>query len=170
MGLLNVANGLKLVIWWTCFFPIMVLFISYCRLILIPIWPVLWDYKGPIFEVPIMGTFTYSDERRGIDGRGVLLQCQIDEDGPVIHQFLNFFRWIIFCRFLSFFFRWIFPQFRTKVISHQLSSIRSHSFFLGFGDSSNIQSLASHLQSVRLHALQRRQYPIHQIQANIVRF
>ena len=36
-------------------------FISYYQLILIPLWPVLWDYKVPIFEVPIMGTFTNSD-------------------------------------------------------------------------------------------------------------
>ena len=43
------------------FFSIMDLFISYYQLILIPLWPVLWDYKVPIFEVPIMGTFTYSD-------------------------------------------------------------------------------------------------------------
>ena len=43
------------------FFPNMVLFISYYQLILIPLWPVLWDYKVPIFEVPIMGTFTNSD-------------------------------------------------------------------------------------------------------------
>ena len=40
----------------------MVLFISHYQLILIPLWPVLWDYKVPIFEVPIMGTFTYSDD------------------------------------------------------------------------------------------------------------
>ena len=38
------------------------LFFSYYQLILIPLWPVLWDYKVPIFEVPIMGTFTNSDE------------------------------------------------------------------------------------------------------------
>jgi len=37
------------------------LFISYYQLILIPLWPVLWEYKVPIFEVPIMGTFTNSD-------------------------------------------------------------------------------------------------------------
>ena len=37
------------------------LFFSYYQLILIPLWPVLWDYKVPIFEVPIMGTFTNSD-------------------------------------------------------------------------------------------------------------
>ena len=34
---------------------------SYYQLILIPLWPVLSDYKVPIFEVPIMGTFTNSD-------------------------------------------------------------------------------------------------------------
>ena len=39
----------------------MVLFFSHYQLILIPLWPVLWDYKVPIFEVPIMGTFTNSD-------------------------------------------------------------------------------------------------------------
>jgi hypothetical protein len=44
------------------FFSNMDLFISYYQLILIPLWPVLWDYKVPIFEVPIMGTFTNSDE------------------------------------------------------------------------------------------------------------
>ena len=38
------------------------LFFSYYQLILIPLWPVLWDYKVPIFEVPIMGTFTNSDD------------------------------------------------------------------------------------------------------------
>ena len=43
------------------FFPNMDLFISYYQLILIPLCPVLWDYKVPVFEVPIMGTFTYSD-------------------------------------------------------------------------------------------------------------
>ena len=43
------------------FFPNMDLFVSYYQLILIPLWPVLWDYKVPIFEVPIMGTFTNSD-------------------------------------------------------------------------------------------------------------
>ena len=43
----------------------MVLFISYYQFILIPLWPVLWDYKVPIFEVPIMGTFTYADDARG---------------------------------------------------------------------------------------------------------
>ena len=42
------------------------LFFSYYQLILIPLWPVLWDYKVPIFEVPIMGTFTNSDV---VDGR-----------------------------------------------------------------------------------------------------
>ena len=40
------------------------LFISYYQLILIPLWPVLWDYKVPIFEVPIMSTFTNSDAVR----------------------------------------------------------------------------------------------------------
>ena len=54
----------------TYFFPNMVLFISYYQLILIPLWPVLSDYKVPIFEVPIMGTFTYSDDHAGM-GRGI---------------------------------------------------------------------------------------------------
>ena len=47
------------------FFPNIDLFISYYQLILIPSWPVLWDYKVPIFELPIMGTFTYSDVSSG---------------------------------------------------------------------------------------------------------
>ena len=61
MGTLNSDYRLILYTCWTYFFTNMELFFSYYQLILIPLWPVLWDYKVPIFEVPIMGTFTNSD-------------------------------------------------------------------------------------------------------------
>ena len=61
MGTLNFDYRLILYTCWTYFFTNMDLFFSYYQLILIPLWPVLWDYKVPIFEVPIMGTFTNSD-------------------------------------------------------------------------------------------------------------
>ena len=61
MGTLHFDYRLILYTCWTYFFTNMDLFFSYYQLILIPLWPVLWDYKVPIFEVPIMGTFTNSD-------------------------------------------------------------------------------------------------------------
>ena len=44
------------------FFSIMILFILYYGLMLHPEWSVLWAFKVPIFEVPIMGSFKNSDD------------------------------------------------------------------------------------------------------------
>jgi len=61
MGFYYFDYGLIFFTLWTYCFSNMDFFNLYYQLILIPLWPVLCDYKVPIFEVPIMGTFTNSD-------------------------------------------------------------------------------------------------------------